>query len=70
MAHGSSDRSAKRSRPLRKPAEVSVFPSFEEIAARAHHLFILDGRRDDTIADCWRRAENELLMRAALRIKR
>jgi hypothetical protein len=49
---------------------MPAFPSFDEIAARAHQLFLRDGQRDDTIADCWRRAEHELLTRAALRIKR
>jgi len=70
MTPGSPDRPAKRGRPSRKPAQTSVFPSFEEIALRAHQLFVLDGQRDNTIFECWRRAEHELLMRAALRIKR
>jgi hypothetical protein len=41
------------------------FPSIDDIAQRAHALWIADGRRPDTVVACWRRAEDELLERAA-----
>lgn len=59
--------------PLRRrrlaPA-VETFPTFDEIARRAHELFVAEGRRVDRVFDCWNRAEDELLDRAARRVIR
>jgi len=44
-------------------------PSADEIADRAYELFVADGRRIANAADYWRRAQDELLDRAARRIR-
>lgn len=54
-----------RRRRLAPPAET--FPTFDEIARRAYELFVADGKRIDRVFDCWERAEDELLDRAARR---
>jgi hypothetical protein len=53
----------RRSRELSR--RIDVFPSFEEIARRANKLFLSGGRNIDTMPEYWRRAEEELLNRAA-----
>jgi hypothetical protein len=45
----------------------NVFPTFDEIAARAYELFVAEGKRVERVFDCWQRAETELLERAARR---
>jgi hypothetical protein len=58
----------RASRERRNPsAVIDPFPSIDEIAERAHVLWVADGRRPDQIVVCWRRAEDELLDRAARR---
>jgi hypothetical protein len=44
------------------------FPTADEIAERAHELFLAGGRRIAMISDYWRDAERELLQRAADRM--
>jgi hypothetical protein len=44
-----------------------MFPTPDEIASRAHALFVLDGRHLTKISEYWRRAEQELLDRGARR---
>jgi hypothetical protein len=63
MTDGPRDR-VRREKPLALPV---VFPTFDEIARRAHELFVLEGRRLNRIRECWERAETELLNRAARR---
>jgi|RhiMetdeSRZDD1v2_1073273.scaffolds.fasta_scaffold63341_3 hypothetical protein len=60
------DRRAPHLRHSRSPV-VDPFPSTDEIADRAHILWVADGRHPDRIVACWRRAEDELLERAARR---
>jgi len=60
------DRRASRERRHSLPV-LNPFPSIDEIAERAHILWIADGRRPDRIVPCWRQAEDELLDRAARR---
>ena len=50
----------------REPAVV--FPSSDDIAARAHELFVVEGRRITCIPEYWRAAEAELLDRAVRRV--
>ena len=69
MREGSPQRHSQRPTQARRRVERDVFPSFDEIAARAHQIFVHEGQKADGIFDCWRRAEHELLMQAALRIK-
>jgi hypothetical protein len=45
-----------------------MFPTPDEIASRAHALFVLDGRHLTKISEYWRRAEQELLDRGARRV--
>jgi hypothetical protein len=45
-------------------SSVAALPTSDEIASRAHELFIADGRRLSTLATHWERAEQELLDRA------
>lgn len=47
-----------------------IFPTADEIAARAHELFVTRGRRLVDIPDHWRVAEQELLEQAARRVLR
>ena len=49
------------------PLVLEVFPSFEQIAQRTYELFTTAGVPRESIFDCWRRAEDELLQRAASR---
>jgi Protein of unknown function (DUF2934) len=60
------ERRASRLRNARQPV-VDPFPSSDEIAERAHILWVADGRRPDRVIACWRHAEDELLDRAARR---
>jgi hypothetical protein len=46
---------------------VARFPTTNEIAARAHDLFVAEGRRVTRISEYWRKAEQELLDLAARR---
>ena len=60
----------KRRAPCRRRnAEpiVDPFPSIDDIAERAHFLWVTDGRHPDHVVACWRRAEDDLLERAAQR---
>jgi hypothetical protein len=52
--------------PVTLPADM--FPTPDEIASRAHALFVLDGRHLTRISEYWRRAEQELLDRGARRV--
>jgi len=61
------ERRASRDRRHSSPC-LDPFPSIDEIAERAHILWIADGRRPERIVACWRRAEDELLDRAARRM--
>jgi hypothetical protein len=56
----------------RKCREVSVrvFPTDDEIAERAYEILRAEGNRLDRLRECWRRAEQELLDRAASRVLR
>jgi hypothetical protein len=49
------------------PSDLDPFPSLDDIAERAHMLWIAEGRRPDGVVACWRRAEDDLLDRAAQR---
>jgi hypothetical protein len=61
-------RSWKRPQPSRPGGLVIAdFPSTNEIASRAHELFIANGRRISGIFEYWEQAEQELLERAARR---
>jgi hypothetical protein len=48
--------------------QTDPFPTTDEIAERAHELFISGGRRLTRIPEYWRTAEAELLQRAADRL--
>jgi hypothetical protein len=50
------------------PTSKGPFPSSDEIARRAHELFVSDGRRVALIPVYWRTAERELLDHAARRV--
>ena len=52
------------------PELTAVYPSADDIADRAHALFLKSGRRIAGIPECWRAAEEELLDREARRICR
>jgi hypothetical protein len=54
----------------RGPKPIGMFPTFDEIAWRAHEIFTSDTGPDLTIFECWRRAEDELLDKAATRALR
>ena len=69
MTDGPHDDAPRRRRPA-APLSVDAFPTFEEIARRAHELFVAEGRPIDRVFDCWSRAESELLDRAARRVIR
>ena len=49
---------------------IDLLPTCDEIAARAHQLFVADGRRLSRLAEYWHRAETELLERAFDRVAR
>lgn len=51
-----------------QPFDPRPFPTSDQIAARAHELFVSGGRRLQQIPECWRAAEQELLDRAARRL--
>ncbi len=57
-------------RRLRMVAPVDTFPTFDEIAHRAYEIFVAEGRHIERVFDCWDRAEQELLDRAARRVIR
>jgi hypothetical protein len=61
-----------KGRPSSRSAQpADVFPTFDEIARRAHELFAAAMPRDGvSIFECWRRAEDELLELAAARATR
>ena len=48
--------------------EIANYPSVDQIAERAHELFISGGRRIARIPDYWRAAEAELLAQAAQKV--
>lgn len=48
--------------------EIANYPSVDQIAERAHELFITGGRRIARIPDYWRAAEAELLAQAAQKV--
>lgn len=54
-------RTSRRSRQLRIPSPLDTFPTANEIAERAHDLFVAEGRRVTRIFDYWQQAEQELL---------
>ena len=54
----------------RRTAPIDLFPTFDEIAERAHELFVAEGKPVDRVFDCWSRAEAELLERAASKVIR
>jgi hypothetical protein len=59
-----------RRHPVRRISgrrSVNSYPTTNEIAERAHQIFLSEGRRLDRLSECWRRAENELLDIAARR---
>lgn len=60
-------RRVHRFEPAPRPA-TRIFPTADEIAARAHELFVSGGRRLIDIPEHWRAAEQELLDRAARRV--
>jgi hypothetical protein len=51
-------------------SDAASYPTADEIAERAHALFITGGRRIACIPEYWRTAEAELLDRAARRVLR
>jgi hypothetical protein len=55
-------------RAERPQEDAANYPSADEIAERAHELFISGGRRIARIPDYWRTAEAELLAQAAQRV--
>jgi hypothetical protein len=62
---------SRRDAPQRRRThQGDAFPTFDEIARRAHELFVAEGRPVDRVFDCWARAESELLERAARRVIR
>ena len=69
MSDGVSRGGHKRS--SKSPQPAGVFPTFDEIARLAHDLYAA-GRQGGTVSifECWRRAEDELLNRAAARATR
>jgi hypothetical protein len=60
----------KKRRPTPPRHEIDVFPTANEIASRAHDLFVTEGRRLTRIFEYWERAEQELLDRGARRAVR
>ena len=48
--------------------EIANYPTVDQIAERAHELFISGGRRIARIPDYWRAAEAELLAQAAQKV--
>ena len=58
-------RARQQPRPL--PPVDNPFPTTDEIAARAHELFVAGGRQIRRISDHWRQAEHDLLDKAARR---
>jgi hypothetical protein len=63
-------RSWKRPQPRSTERATADFPSTDEIASRAHELFIGNGRHMNRINEYWEQAEQELLDRAARRALR
>ena len=48
-----------------RTGSAGPYPTTDQIAERAHELFISGGRRVSMIREYWRAAERELLLRAA-----
>jgi hypothetical protein len=65
-----SRRRGPRSRVKRNQvSEMAAFyPTHDEVAARAHDLFVHGGRQIVRIPEYWREAEDELLKQAARRV--
>jgi len=57
-----------REKRNRTPEIAALFPTHDEVAARAHDLFVHGGRQIVRIPDYWRAAEDELLEKAARRV--
>ena len=53
--------------PSERVARPQPFPTSDEIAARAHDLFVSGGRQIRRIREYWLIAERELLEKAAAR---
>ena len=68
MTDGTYYGSSRRPPRARQPADV--FPTPTEIADRADELSLAGELHAETTADCWSRAEEELLDRAARRVTR
>jgi hypothetical protein len=64
MSRHRSTRREHRQRPL---PPLDRYPTTDEIARRAHDLFVAGGRRLTKIFEYWQRAEQELLDIAARR---
>ena len=60
-------RKRRRAHQARGVPPIDKFPTTDEIAARAHDLFVAGGRRLTKIFEHWQRAEQELLDLAARR---
>jgi hypothetical protein len=65
MSHSRSGRRWSSS-PVRFPTDI--FPTAEEIALRAHAMFMAGGQRSSKASGYWRQAEQELLDVGARRI--
>jgi len=60
-----------RRKPTRSsPEPADIFPTFDEIARRAHEIYIAERRDGVSRLDCWLRAEDELLDQEASRATR
>ena len=59
----------RRTERVRVPARPRIFPTDDEVAARAHQLFVARGERLELLEECWKRAQDELLDRDARRIR-
>jgi hypothetical protein len=61
---------SRSARPASSPISfpIDIFPTAEEIALRAHALFMAGGQRSSKASGYWRQAEQELLEVGARRI--
>jgi len=59
---------SQKPKPSINTTGIAVLPTSDEIAARAHELFVADGRRVSRLTAHWERAEQELLDRAFKRL--
>lgn len=57
-----------RDRQTPESRQKSPFPTADEIATRAHELFVAGGRQLARVQDYWTAAEHDLLDRAARRL--